>query len=138
MRAELRSLDKRLVRLEKPLRKTAEGFFELHKSTRFARAEIFLVNALQMRRVNLRYRGKDEATDVVAVEAPGFPGPREDNSLGEVYLNPASLRGKPYDIHYALIHGLLHLLGFTHQGKSDKMEMEKLEKEALIWLEHKS
>ncbi|MEX2054488.1 MAG: rRNA maturation RNase YbeY [Candidatus Colwellbacteria bacterium] len=138
MKVEVSSLDKRLIRFEKPLRKTAEGFFKFYKSKFSTRVEIVLVNSSQMRKINFRYRGKDEATDVVAVEAPDFPSDSIDLNLGEIYLSPAALKDKPHDIHYALIHGLLHLLGFTHEGKSDKIEMEKIEKEVLIWLDHKS
>lgn len=127
----VRALDRRLARYEKPLRRTTEGFFKFRKERRGA--EVYLVNSSQIKKLNFKYRGKNEPTDVLAVEAPGFPGGAE-NMIGEVYLNPASLRSKSYDIHYALIHGLLHLSGFTHKGKSDNMEMEKLEKEALKWL----
>ena len=97
--------------------------------------EIYLVNSSQMRRLNFKYRGVDKPTDVLAVERLKFPG--EEDFLGEVYLNPGFLKSKPYDIHYILVHGLLHLLGFTHQKKSDNMKMEKREKEVLKWLEHR-
>jgi len=138
MVVEVSSLDKRLKRYAKPLRETAEGFFKFYGPVDAGRVDIFLVNASQARKLNRGYRSKDKVTDVIAVEAPPFPGPRGERSLGEVYLNPSSLKEKPYDIRYALIHGLLHLLGFTHQKKSDKMEMEKVEQEALIWLERRS
>lgn len=131
----VRSLDRRLSRYEKPLRETAEGFFKFNKTRRVV--EIYIVNSSQMRKLNFKYRGIDKATDVLAIEAPEFPNQREDY-IGEVYLNPSYLKSKPYDVHYILVHGLLHLLGFTHQGKSDNMEMEKREKEVLKWLKHKS
>lgn len=130
------SLDKRLVRFVKPLQQTAEGVFKFEK-IRQGRVEIYLVNAAQMQKLNFQYRKKNKPTDVLAVEAPEFPEV-EIGSLGEIYLNPASLRDKPYDIEYALIHGILHLLGFTHDGISDKMEMEKREEQILKWLEHTS
>ena len=130
----VRSLDRRLARYEKPLRETAEGFFKFHKTKKDV--EIYIVNSSQMRKLNFKYRGVDKPTDVLAIENPDFPSHGEDY-VGEVYLNPGYLKSKPYDIHYILIHGLLHLLGFTHQGKSDNMEMEKREKEVLKWLKHK-
>lgn len=127
----IRSLDRRLSRYEKPLRKTAEGFFKFNRHS--GEVEIYIVNSSQMRKLNLRYRGIDKPTDVLAVEDPKFPG-NQVGSMGEIYLNPSYLKSKPYDIHYILIHGLLHLLGFTHQGKSDNMKMEKKEKDVLKWL----
>ena len=129
----VRSLDRRLARYEKPLRRTAEGFFKFHHMSK--EIEIYLVNSSQMRRLNFKYRGVDKPTDVLAVESLKFPG--EEDFLGEVYLNPSFLKSKPYDIHYILVHGLLHLLGFTHQKKGDNMKMEKREKEVLKWLGHR-
>ena len=130
----VRSLDRRLLRYEKPLRKTAEGFFKFYKDS--SDVDIYLVNSSQIRKLNLKYRGLDKPTDVLAIEDPKFPGEKR-NFIGEIYLNPGYLKSKPYDIHYILVHGLLHLLGFTHQGKSDNMKMEKKEKEILEWLGHK-
>ena len=127
----IRSLDRRLSRYEKPLRKTTEGFFKFHNI--YKEVDIYIVNSSQIRKLNLKYRGVDKPTDVLAIEDPKFPGVKRD-SLGEIYLNPSYLKSKPYDIHYILIHGLLHLLGFTHQKKSDNMKMEKREKEILKWL----
>ncbi|MCR4261093.1 MAG: rRNA maturation RNase YbeY [Candidatus Colwellbacteria bacterium] len=89
-----------------------------------------------MRKLNSQYRGVNKPTDVLAIEDPKFPGDKK-NFMGEIYLNPSYLKSKPYDIHYILVHGLLHLSGFTHQGKSDNMKMEKKEKEILKWLEHR-
>lgn len=129
----IRSLDRRLLRYERPLGKTAEGFFKFHKERK--EVEIYIVNSSQIRKLNFKYRGVDKSTDVLAIENPEFPG--KENYLGEIYLNPSSLKSKPYDIDYILIHGLLHLMGFTHQGKSDNMEMEKREKEVLKWLERR-
>jgi len=137
MSVEVKSLDKRFVRFVKPLRETAEGFFKFLRGP-VSKVDIFIVNSSQMRKINFRYRGKDKNTDVVAVEAPEFPEIEGQVLLGEIYLNPAALKDKPYDINYALIHGLLHLIGFTHQKKSDKMEMEKTEQEVLEWLKHTS
>ncbi len=125
----IRSLDRRLSRYEKPLRKTAEGFFKFSKERRGV--EIYLVNSSQIRKLNFKYRGQNKLTDVLAIEDPKFPG---GSSLGEIYINPEYLKSKPYDIHYVLVHGLLHLLGFTHEKKGDNIEMEKREQEVLKWL----
>ncbi len=135
MLVEVKNLDRRLARYVKPLRDTAEGFFKFYWSGRQERVEIFVVNSLQMRKLNYKYRRQNKPTDVLAVEAPSFPG---NESIGEMYINPSTLKKKPYDMEYAAVHGLLHLLGFTHQGKSDKMEMEKLEQQVLKWLKHTS
>ena len=130
------TLDRRLARFKKPLRRVAQGVFKFRDISSGA-VEIYLVNSLQMKRLNFKYRNKNKPTDVLAVESPDFPEV-DKKSFGEIYINPASLKDKPYNIEYALIHGILHLLGFTHAGISDKMEMEKEEKKILKWLEHTS
>ena len=83
-----------------------------------------------MRKLNLRYRGIDKPTDVLAVEDPKFPG-NQVGSMGEIYLNPSYLKSKPYDIHYILIHGLLHLLGYTHENPKKFKQMVTLQDKIL-------
>lgn len=60
--------------------------------------------------------------------------PRPDlkglKNLGEIYINP--FLG---DVDFLLIHGLLHLLGYDHKGESDKIRMEKKERELLKEIE---
>lgn len=130
----IRSLDRRLLRYEKTLKRTAEGFLKFFKEKR--QLEIYIVNSKQIQKLNLQYRKQNKPTDVLAIEPPDFPDAKKQ-SLGEIYLNPSYLKTKPYDVHYILVHGLLHLLGFTHKKKGDNMEMQSKEKEVLKWLEHK-
>lgn len=114
-------------RLEKDLERIAG------KSLRFlgVRAEPPLVYFLpdkEMRRLKwrfLRRRAKPGRADVLSFpEPPRFPHPESRRRvLGEIYLN-RDLKDKSR-VRYAalLIHGLLHLLGYTHRGKSDIVKM---------------
>ena len=127
------SLDRQFAQLKKPLGQTATRVFQFLKMPR-AEIDIYLIGASKMRKLNREYRQKDETTDVIAVEPPqGFP-PVSPGYVGEIYLNPPCARRKGYSPEYALIHGILHLKGFNHKGKSDKIKMEKLEKKILLWL----
>ena len=127
------SLDKRFEHLRKPLGQTAVRVFQFLK-TPDAKVNIYLINAAGMRRLNREYRQKDMVTDVIAIEQPQeFPS-TPPGLIGDIYLNPPSVGRKGYGLEYTLIHGILHLKGFNHHGKSDKMEMEKLEKKILLWL----
>ncbi len=64
---------------------------------------------------------------------------RDVTCLGEVYLaipyikEEAHIRNTPCSLLLTLysIHGLLHLLGYKHGTKSDRIQMEKREKEML-------
>ncbi|MDD5710869.1 MAG: rRNA maturation RNase YbeY [Candidatus Colwellbacteria bacterium] len=115
------------------MQRTAARVFQFLKIPN-AHINIVLINASGMQRLNREYRGKDKATDVIAVEHPqGFPS-IPSGAIGEVYLNPPAVRRKEYSLEYALVHGILHLRGFNHRNKGDKMKMEKLEKRILLWL----
>jgi probable rRNA maturation factor len=127
------SSDKRFSHLRKPLEQTAAGVFKFLKMS-VASVDINLIGAAAMRKINRTYRGKDEVTDVIAIEKPsGFPTTSE-GFLGEIYLNPPCARSRGHALEYLLVHGILHLRGFNHLHKNDKIEMEKLEKKILAWL----
>ena len=47
--------------------------------------------------------------------------------LGEIYLNSDVIKEKPQDMASLLLHGILHLLGYTHEKKRDAYRMEALQ-----------
>jgi probable rRNA maturation factor len=76
-----------------------------------------LVEADRIRQLNRRYRGRDEATDVLAFpvdEAGSSVGPRE---LGDVVICPEHTE----DIQEAVVHGVLHLAGYDHEADTGQM-----------------
>jgi probable rRNA maturation factor len=76
-----------------------------------------LVKADRIRELNRRYRGRDEATDVLAFpvdEAGESVGPRE---LGDVVICPEHT----HDLQEAAVHGILHLAGYDHETDSGQM-----------------
>ncbi len=95
--------------------------------------EVYLIHGNTMRSLNRKFRGKDKTTDVLSFEYPeDFPIIKgEKSSLGEIYLNPASIKKNKETLEYIALHGLLHLLGFNHESKSDRINMERLERELL-------
>ncbi len=94
--------------------------------------EIFLESEEEMSRLEKIYLKKDKKeVNVLSFPEPeGFPRPdSEKKILGQIYLN-FDLNGKDFErLRFLLIHGLLHLLGYQHDGKRDTMEMEALEDE---------
>lgn len=128
-------LDKRYKKLEKGLIKTAEKSLDFLKQSG-VEVEIYLVGTSRIKTLNRQYRGKDEATNVLAYESPCFPEPRSSHRLlGEVYLCPPYIKKRGENINVLLVHGLLHLVGFNHQKESDRMTMEKMEGKLLVWLD---
>jgi len=101
-----------------------------------AEAAIHVVDGETMKGLNRQFRGKDETTTVLSFEDPGvFPRiPGEKRMLGEVFLDPECIRSRGGDIDHFLVHGVLHLLGFSHEEKGARIEMEKIEDKVLAWL----
>jgi probable rRNA maturation factor len=86
------------------------------------------VDAERIRDLNLRYRGKDDVTDVLSfgVDEDGdAPGPRE---LGDVVICPEHTA----DLREAVVHGTLHLTGMDHEV--DEGEMLALQSELMRWI----
>lgn len=74
--------------------------------------------------------------NVLAFRAPEkFPRPDiKGKALGEIYLNPDYIEKHKENLLYMLIHGFLHLQGYDHKKKSDRIKMEKKEQELLRFI----
>jgi probable rRNA maturation factor len=98
---------------------------------------IRIVGEAESRELNSRYRDKANPTNVLA-----FPGANElldYDCLGDLVIcapvvaAEAEAQDKPVEAHWAhlVVHGMLHLQGFDHQGAAQIREMETLEIEIL-------
>lgn len=113
-----------------------------------AQLAVRIVDAGEGQALNRDYRGKDQPTNVLSFPAPPLPPgvpPDEDGpELGDiviclpVVLEEAAAQGKTPLAHLAhlVVHGTLHLLGYTHDGDEDAREMEALETRILAGLGH--
>jgi len=82
------------------------------------RVEVFLVGNRQMKKNVLSYVAEGE-----------FPRPDlNEKYLGEIYLNPLYIKKNSEDLLYMLFHGLLHIAGYDHKKKNDRIKMERKEK----------
>lgn len=129
---DVTSLDRRFDSLSRDISAAAHFFLEaLDKKNTYT--EIYLVNNGQMRKLNNEYRGEDTATNVLSFTAPkDFPN--AGSALvhaGEIYISPTYADSHGDGMNYLLLHGILHLFGFNHENKSDRMRMEKLEKKII-------
>lgn len=84
---------------------------------------LMIVGAPEMAAINLRHRGIDAATDVLAfpidggelgVADPAGPPPE----LGDVVICPEAAQD-PLEV--LAVHGLLHLLGYDHESDGGEM-----------------
>lgn len=95
----------------------------------------------EVRALNLQFRGKDAATNVLSFRANQVPA-REDDGLGDVILayetvvREAGEQGKTIENHTAhlVVHGVLHLLGYDHDTDEKAEAMELIEKDVLAQL----
>jgi len=100
-------------------------------------ASIVFVSDERIRELNRTYRGTDRATDVLTFSLHGDSLSR--GVLGDVVISletasrRAKRRGVPLEeeVLRLLVHGLLHLAGYTHDGREDGARMRKLEREFL-------
>lgn len=105
----------------------ATSYLKLTKSP--ISVNFYLTGDADIHRLNRLYRQKNKPTNVLA-----FPSNEED-SLGDVALGlgviqeEAAEQKKDVREHalHLILHGFLHLLGFTHNKKKDAEIMENIE-----------
>ena len=97
-----------------------------------------IVGAEEGQRLNLEFRGKDYATNVLTFDYAQEPVVSADLVLcAPVVAREAEEQGKSLAAHYAhlLVHGALHAQGWDHEtGEADAEEMEAYEIEILAEL----
>ena len=97
-------------------------------------AEITLriVNAKEARRLNLDFRGKDYATNVLTFVYHEKNAKKLSGDIvlcAPVIAREAREQNKPLAAHYAhlTVHGILHLTGMDHENDRDARKMESRE-----------
>lgn len=99
-----------------------------------------------LRGLNARFRGKDEATNVLSFPAAPDPIPSDAESgarhLGDValalgtVLREAAEQGKTAADHasHLIVHGVLHVMGYDHETDNEAAVMEREETAILATL----
>ena len=120
--------DERFLRSGKLVEHTLLEALQVLKKKNIA-LEVHLLTDKEMKAINKATRGKNEPTNVLSFEAGGFPYIDEGGVtyLGEIYLAPDVVKVRKENIKFLAIHGLFHLLGYTHEEKRDTIKMEKAE-----------
>lgn len=86
--------------------------------------EIVFANPKLMRRLNLMYRRKRKAADVLSFSYPG------GTPSGQVFLDRTAVN-TPDKLTRLLVHAIVHLGGYEHRTARGRRRMEKKEKEIL-------
>jgi probable rRNA maturation factor len=102
-----------------------------------AQVTVRIVDAVEGRRLNRTYRGKDYATNVLTFSYPDHKPLTGDIVLCAPVIR-AEAKSQQIDLsaHYAhlLVHGMLHLQGFDHVRVRDAELMERVENEIVTRL----
>lgn len=105
-----------------------------------AEVSIRVVDAEEGAELNFRFRHRNGPTNVLSFPGDEDPDERMDIPyLGDLVLcapvlfREAVEQRKTLSAHYAhmVVHGMLHLQGFTHQADAEAEMMEKLEQQIL-------
>lgn len=94
------------------------------KTTAKKELTIVFLDSKEAKAMNMQYRGKNYATDVLSFDS------MSPDSLGELVLCPQVLikQAKEHglknreELGYMLLHGILHLLGYDHETSSQDAE----------------
>lgn len=100
-----------------------------------ARVCVRIVGEEESAALNLRYRGRADAANVLSFPFEAPPAPVERDYLGDIVLaapvvaREARRGNKPLKSHWAhlFVHGLLHLHGYRHDTASGAARMEARE-----------
>ena len=88
---------------------------------------LHIVSPTEIRRLNKMYRRKNKATDVLSF--PIFEKPIKNAKtlrlLGDIVVNRVDARDKNR-LRFLVIHGLLHIIGYNHDSRTDGKKWDKL------------
>lgn len=124
---ELRNLTKKKIS-KKRIDDIARAFFKKYKIDPETEISLAVVSDNKMKEINSTYRGKDKTTDVLS-----FP------ELNEVIISLSQIERQAkesgrrlwQEFDFILVHGLLHLVGYTDDLEKDRLKMIKLGEEFL-------
>ena len=103
---------------------------------------LIFVDSQNIRRLNNYWRGKNKETTVLSFSLnETFPLElgKKEKILGDIFLCPEEIKRQVKIFNVSLdsfyqklvVHSLLHLYGYTHDKKENKLKMERLENKIL-------
>jgi probable rRNA maturation factor len=86
--------------------------------------ECLVTGDAELQRLNHRFRGKDQPTDVLS-----FPAAEPDSTLGSIAisLRRAATQAREFghstedEVRILMLHGVLHLMGMDHESDAGRM-----------------
>ena len=115
----------------------------LKKLNKKGDVSLVLVGDREIKKLNKKYRQRNEVTDILSfsnLEGGELTMPKGENYLGEIIIGYEQAKRQARkqghvvkrELLILLIHGVLHLLGYEHEGGGEQAEvMRKKEVELL-------
>jgi probable rRNA maturation factor len=102
---------------------------------------VLLTTDATLRDLNRRFRGKDQATDVLSFPSTN-PAPGPEKTAGDVALSAETARKQAaeqghtlgIELRVLMLHGLLHLAGYDHETDAGKMQRRERQLRAKLGL----
>ncbi|WP_454761980.1 rRNA maturation RNase YbeY [Caulobacter segnis] len=119
--------------------RAAQAVLDAHEDIEGQGIVILLTDDDSVQALNRDFRQKDKPTNVLSFPSP----PNPEGQIGDIALaygvcaREAAEQGKPLGHHlqHLVAHGVLHLLGYDHEGDDEAEAMEALEREILAGLD---
>lgn len=123
--------------------RAAQAVLDAHEDVEGQGIVILLADDDSVQALNRDFRAKDYATNVLSFPAPKDPTANPEGQIGDIALafgvcaREAAEQGKPlaHHLQHLVAHGVLHLLGYDHEGDEEADAMEALEREILAGLD---
>nr|WP_232792931.1 rRNA maturation RNase YbeY [Caulobacter hibisci] len=123
--------------------RAAQAVLDAHEDIEGKNIVILLADDDSVQALNRDFRQKDYATNVLSFPAPQDPGANPEGQIGDIALafgvcaREAAEQGKPlaHHLQHLVAHGVLHLLGYDHEGDDEAEAMEAFEREILAGLD---
>ncbi len=123
--------------------RAAQAVLDAHEEIEGRGIVILLTDDDSVRTLNRDFRQKDYATNVLSFPSPRNPEANPEGQIGDIALaygvcaREAAEQGKPlaHHLQHLVAHGVLHLLGYDHEGDDEAEAMEALEREILAGLD---
>lgn len=120
------------------IRRAAESAATVAKA-RQGTVNFVFVSQEKIRALNRLWRKKDQATDVLSFQSAPMPNADKCRMRGEVFVCPAFIKQVSkqertdfcQEVLRAVIHGILHILGYDHVRPKERERMRQLQESAL-------
>lgn len=118
----------------RPVRKIISAFGRTYKINKNKEISLAFVSDAAIKKLNLAYRGVNQATDVLAFAPLNAD---EGDELGEIIIDYNQIKRQAGDFKnsaekeliFILVHGLYHLIGYDHKTDKQRLKMIKLGEE---------